>query len=202
MATFSRHTVVLTSKDHPCHVCFKLADLFQKRRLLNNFPIGSYVKLSTAVQPSWSEGGTHRHNFRRRTAQEAFQQSLQLWSRWAITGSWEPLVYNHWNICHCPFFITGPKGHLKPCQTVFKIVVASEPLDHLNVTLAGMVLIRLRWFLCEFPIGSYVKLSTAVQPSWSEGGTTRHNFRRRTTQESFQQSLVEISPVVSEDFFF
>jgi hypothetical protein len=26
-------------KDHPCHVCFKLADWFQKRRLLNNFPI-------------------------------------------------------------------------------------------------------------------------------------------------------------------
>jgi hypothetical protein len=31
-------------KDHPCHVCFKLADWFQKRRLLNNFRIGSYVK--------------------------------------------------------------------------------------------------------------------------------------------------------------
>ena len=31
-------------KDHPCHVCFKLADWFQNRRLLNNFPIGSYVK--------------------------------------------------------------------------------------------------------------------------------------------------------------
>jgi hypothetical protein len=31
-------------KDHPCHVCFKLADWFQRRRLLNNFPIGFYVK--------------------------------------------------------------------------------------------------------------------------------------------------------------
>ena len=31
-------------KDHPCHVCFKLADWLQRRRLLNNFPIGSYVK--------------------------------------------------------------------------------------------------------------------------------------------------------------
>jgi hypothetical protein len=30
-------------KDHPCHVCFKLADWFQRRRLLNNFPIGSYM---------------------------------------------------------------------------------------------------------------------------------------------------------------
>jgi hypothetical protein len=35
-------------KDHLCHVCFKLADWFQRRRLLNNFPIGSYVKTMSA----------------------------------------------------------------------------------------------------------------------------------------------------------
>jgi hypothetical protein len=35
-------------KDHPCHVCFKLADWFQWRRHLNNFPIGSYVKTMSA----------------------------------------------------------------------------------------------------------------------------------------------------------
>ena len=35
-------------KDHSCHACFKLADWFQKRRLLNNFPIGSYVKTMSA----------------------------------------------------------------------------------------------------------------------------------------------------------
>jgi hypothetical protein len=35
-------------KDHPCHVCFKLADWFQKRRLLNNFPKGFYVKTMSA----------------------------------------------------------------------------------------------------------------------------------------------------------
>jgi hypothetical protein len=35
-------------KDHPCHVCFKLADWFQTRRLLKNFPIGSYVKTMSA----------------------------------------------------------------------------------------------------------------------------------------------------------
>jgi hypothetical protein len=35
-------------KDHPCQVCFKLADWFQRRRLLNNFPIGSYVKTMSA----------------------------------------------------------------------------------------------------------------------------------------------------------
>ena len=31
-------------KDHPCHVCFKLAYWFQRRRFLNIFPIESYVK--------------------------------------------------------------------------------------------------------------------------------------------------------------
>ena len=31
-------------KDHTCHVCFKLAYWFQRRRFLNIFPIGSYVK--------------------------------------------------------------------------------------------------------------------------------------------------------------
>jgi hypothetical protein len=35
-------------KDHPCHDCFKLADRFQRRRLLNNFPIGSYAKTMSA----------------------------------------------------------------------------------------------------------------------------------------------------------
>jgi hypothetical protein len=35
-------------KDHPCLVCFKLADWFQRRRLLNIFPIGSDVKTMSA----------------------------------------------------------------------------------------------------------------------------------------------------------
>jgi hypothetical protein len=34
----------LPLKDHPCHVCFKLAYWFQRRRFINIFPIGSYVK--------------------------------------------------------------------------------------------------------------------------------------------------------------
>jgi hypothetical protein len=35
-------------KDHPCHVCFKLAYWFQRRKFLNIFPIGSYVKTISA----------------------------------------------------------------------------------------------------------------------------------------------------------
>jgi hypothetical protein len=37
---------------------------------------------------------------------------------------------------------------------------------------------------------------------WPKLLNAGHNFGRRTTQESFQQSLVEISPVVSEEDFF
>jgi hypothetical protein len=46
----------------------------------------------------------------------------------------------------------------------------------------------IRWFgpsTKMAPIGSYVKLSTAVQPSWSEGGTTRHNFGRGPSIDYF-----------------
>jgi hypothetical protein len=50
-------------KDHPFHVCFKLAYWFQ-RRFLNIFPIGSYVK--TYVRwwwPSWMELWVTGYNF-------------------------------------------------------------------------------------------------------------------------------------------
>jgi hypothetical protein len=48
MQTFLRGLIYVRWAIHPCHACFKLADWFQKRRLLNNFPIGSYVKTMSA----------------------------------------------------------------------------------------------------------------------------------------------------------
>jgi hypothetical protein len=59
-----------------------------------------------------------------------------------------------------------------------------------------------RRFLCEFPIGSYVKLSSAVAAILVGVLKCRTQFWKRTTQESFQQSLVEIDSVVSEKIFF
>ena len=60
-----------------------------------------------------------------------------------------------------------------------------------------------RRFLCEFPIGSYVKLSLAVAAILVRGMKCRTQFWKGTTQGSFQQSLVEIGSIVSEreDFF-
>jgi hypothetical protein len=59
-----------------------------------------------------------------------------------------------------------------------------------------------RRFLWEFPIGSYVKLSSAVAAILVGVLKCRTQFWKMTTQESFQQSLVEIGSVVSEEKIF
>ena len=51
----------------------------------------------------------------------------------------------------------------------------------------------------EFPIGSYVELSSAVAVILVGGLKCRTQFWKGTTQGSFQQSLVEIGSVVSEE---
>ena len=55
-----------------------------------------------------------------------------------------------------------------------------------------------RRFLWEFPIGFYVKLSSAVAAILIGGMKCLTHFWEGTTQGSFQQSLVEIGSVVSE----
>jgi hypothetical protein len=57
-------------------------------------------------------------------------------------------------------------------------------------------------FLWEFPIGSYVKLTSAVVAILVGGLKCRPQFWKGTTQGSFQQGLVEIGSVVSEENFF
>jgi hypothetical protein len=59
-----------------------------------------------------------------------------------------------------------------------------------------------RRFLWEFPIGFYVKLSSAVAAILVGGMKCQTQFWKRTIQGSFQQSLVEIGSVVSEEKIF
>jgi hypothetical protein len=59
-----------------------------------------------------------------------------------------------------------------------------------------------RIFLWEFPIGFYVKLSSAVAGILVGGMKCRTQFWKGTTQGSFQKSLVEIGSVVTEKIFF
>ena len=58
-------------------------------------------------------------------------------------------------------------------------------LFHQSLVLIEL-LVQGKMVLCEFPIGSsYVKLSSAVQPSWSEGRTAGHIFGREPSNDYF-----------------
>ena len=56
--------------------------------------------------------------------------------------------------------------------------------------------------LWEFPIGSCVKVSSAAAAILVGGLKCRTQFWKGTTQGSFQQSLVEIGSVDSEEKIF
>jgi hypothetical protein len=59
-----------------------------------------------------------------------------------------------------------------------------------------------RRFLCEFPIGSYVKLSSAVGAILIEGPNRRTHFWNRTIQWLFHYKFVLIEQMVSEKKIF
>ena len=59
-----------------------------------------------------------------------------------------------------------------------------------------------RRFLCEFPIGSYVKLSLAVGAILVEGPNRRTHFWKRTIQWLFHQHFVLIEQMVSDKKIF
>ena len=48
-------------------------------------------------------------------------------------------------------------------------------------------------FLIYFPIGSHVKLSSAMQPSWSVGRTAEHIFGREPSNDYFIKMLFLLS---------
>jgi hypothetical protein len=62
--------------------------------------------------------------------------------------------------------------------------------------------LQARRFLWEFSIEFYVKLSLAVVAILVGGMKCQTQFWKGITQESFQQSLVEIGSVVSEEKIF
>ena len=75
-----------------------------------------------------------------------------------------------------------------------------KPKDHfIKIVFLLSKWFQTRRFLWEFTIGSYVKLSSAVVAILVGVLKCRTKFWKRTTQESFQQSLVEIGSVVSEE---
>ena len=128
-------------------VRFQLSNWFQTRRFLCEFPIGFYVKLSSAVGAILvKKGQTAGHIFGKEPSNDYF--------------------------INIQFLLS------KSFQT--------------------------RRFLWEFLIGSYmyVKLSSAVATILVGGLKCQTQFWKGTTQGSFQQSLIEIGSVVSEEKIF
>ena len=66
------------SKDHSTKVWLQLVQWFLRRRFLCEFPIGSYVKPSSAVGAILVEGPNRLTHFRKRTIQWLFHQNLVL----------------------------------------------------------------------------------------------------------------------------
>ena len=66
------------SKDHSIKVLLQLAQWFLRRRFLCEFPIGSYVKLSSAVGAILVEGPNRRTHFWKITIQWLFNQNFVL----------------------------------------------------------------------------------------------------------------------------
>jgi hypothetical protein len=66
------------SKDHSTKVWLQLAQWFLRKRFLCEFPIGSYIKLSSAMGAILVEGPNRRTNFWKRTIQWLFDQNLVL----------------------------------------------------------------------------------------------------------------------------
>ena len=145
-------------KDQPCHVCFKLADWFQ-RRLLNNFPIGPMLKLCPLTVAILDRDRVTEHNF----------------------GSWPPKDHR-WHVCYISWLVSEEKilKHFFPIGFYVKTMSAEGghlgwrsvsldtilKIDHLRTIHAMFALIWLtgfrRRFLNIFPIGSYVKTMSAA----------------------------------------
>ena len=66
------------SKDHSTKVWLQLAQWFLRRRFLCEFPIGSYVKLRSALGAILIEGPNRQTHFWKRTIQWLFHQNFVL----------------------------------------------------------------------------------------------------------------------------
>jgi UV DNA damage repair endonuclease len=174
-----------------------LSKWFQTRRFLWEFPIGFYVKLSSAVAAILVGGMKCRTLFWKGTTKGSFQESLV---EIGSVVSEEKILLK----LHPPFFLffawwpswfeVGITGH----------IFGREPSNDYFIKMLSLLSkwFQTRRFLWEFPIGSYVKLSSAVVAILVGVLKCRTQFWKRTTQKSFQQSLVEIGSISEEKIFF
>jgi hypothetical protein len=141
--------------------------------------------------------GRHwRTQFWKGTTQWSFQQSLveigSVVSEEKIFFNFiPPFLFLAWRPSWLEFGITGHNFGRGP------------PKDHSTKVLLQLTQWFLRRrFLCEFPIGSYVKLSSAVGAILIEGPNRRTHFWKRPIQWLFHQHFVLIEQMVSDKKIF
>ena len=142
-------------KDHSCHVCCKLTYWFQRRRLLNIFSIGSYVKIKS------SHGGHLEFPISKRFTSLVQDHSMIIPAKsqlawWFLTRrflKFQPIRthYGPWQPCWISDQCQKQKSYIWPSnehfwQVWFKSVLWFQ---------------KKRW-KCEIPIGSNVKLSRVM----------------------------------------
>jgi hypothetical protein len=71
-------------------------------------------------------------------------------------------------------------------------LLGASGLPNLQLNI-GKKYLKTAMIIDESLIQSYVKLSTAVQPLWSEGGTTRHNFGKGPFNDYFIKVWFQLS---------
>ena len=141
---------------------------FQTRRFLWEFPTGSYVKLSSAVAAILVGGLKCRTQFWKGTTHGSFQQSL------VEIGSVVSEEKMGFFLISSPFFLFlawRPSG-LEVGITGHNFGRGPSKDHSTKVWLQLAQLFLSRRFLCEFPIGSYLKLSSAVGAILVEGPDT------------------------------
>ena len=184
------------SNDYFINILFLLSKWFQTKRFLWEFPIGSYVKLSSAVAAILVGGLKYRTQLWKGTTQGSIQQSLveigSVVSEEKIFFSPSPLF----SILSLAAILVGSRDH----RAQFWKGSLKDHSTKVWLQLAQWFLRRR--FLCEFPIGSYVKLSLAVGAILVEGPNRRIYFWKITIQWLFHQHLVLIEQMVSDKKIF
>jgi hypothetical protein len=173
------------SNDCFIKILFLLSKWFQTRRFLWEFPIGSYVKSSSAVAAILVRGRHHQTQFWKRTIQGLFYQSLVPIKRGdEIKKKSSPLKLLNQTLLKWSFGDPLPKvcsvfhpsdrqpSWLEVGITRHKFERGPSKDHSTKVWLQLAQWFLRRRFLCEFPIGSYVKPSLAVGAILVKGPNT------------------------------
>jgi hypothetical protein len=138
----------------------------------------------------WSKVRTAGHNFGREPSNDYFIKILFLLSKWFQKRRflWE----YHWANCNQTFVEWSLDGPLpKLCPVI--PTINQDGRQAKNRKKGDEIWKKsspLKRFLSEFPIGSYVKLSSAVGTILIEGPNRRTQFWKRTIQWLFHQIVL------------